>query len=197
MKLSGGLRRLAAVATESPQRRRILEHALRLVRARGAAAVTMRGLADELSLSPASLYLYFPGKEELLRQVATEGTRPLLRELREATAGEADARAAWRRFVGELLAFARSEPALDALAFDGASDAAQSEASEELGKLLAERLHCCAAAGALRVEDRDTAHAFAWSLLRAAARRARAARPTAAPEPERLAEAAAALFLRG
>lgn len=48
----------------------IVDAALRLIRARGIDALSMRGLAQELGVSPMAIYYYVPNKERLLLRVA-------------------------------------------------------------------------------------------------------------------------------
>lgn len=48
----------------------ILDAALQLIRVHGVDALGMRGLAQELGVSPMAIYYYVPNKEELLRRVA-------------------------------------------------------------------------------------------------------------------------------
>ncbi len=48
----------------------IVSGALALVRAGGVDALSMRGLAQKLGVSPMAIYYYLPNKEELLRRVA-------------------------------------------------------------------------------------------------------------------------------
>jgi AcrR family transcriptional regulator len=48
----------------------ILDEALQLIRARGIEALSMRGLAQELGVSPMAIYYYVPNKERLLLRVA-------------------------------------------------------------------------------------------------------------------------------
>lgn len=54
------------------QRERILDTALRLMSARGAADTSMRQLAAACGVNVAVLYRYFPSKEDILRSVIEE-----------------------------------------------------------------------------------------------------------------------------
>ena len=54
--------------SEAPIRSRILDEARELFVAQGAAAVTMRGVAARVGVTPMALYRYFASREELLAQ---------------------------------------------------------------------------------------------------------------------------------
>ncbi len=62
-------------------RQKILDEALATARARGVAQVTMRALARRLGISPASLYLHFRSRDELLGEVAALGFRELIAQV--------------------------------------------------------------------------------------------------------------------
>src|SRR4051812_43397732 len=90
-------------AAPSLSRDRILSAALGVVEWEGAAALSMRRLAQELDVWPMSLYTYFHDKDELLDAIAAraagavalpdeaeswrERLRALLHAVREAVAG--------------------------------------------------------------------------------------------------------------
>ena len=64
------MKNLNADIKESQPKERLLDVAERLFSSKGFAAVTLRDIAQALSLSHASLYYHFPGgKEELFIQV--------------------------------------------------------------------------------------------------------------------------------
>ena len=65
------------------QRSRILANALALMSAHGVAGMSMRQLANECSLNVATLYHYFPSKDDLLRAVIAD--RGYMRRLEEVT----------------------------------------------------------------------------------------------------------------
>lgn len=54
------------------QRSRIVDHALGLMSERGAAGTSMRRLANSCGLNVATIYHYFPSKDDLLRAVIEE-----------------------------------------------------------------------------------------------------------------------------
>jgi len=61
-----------------PTREAILDTAERLFSARGVDGVAVRALAQELGLSPSSLYNHFPGKQALYEAVLERGLRPIV-----------------------------------------------------------------------------------------------------------------------
>jgi AcrR family transcriptional regulator len=58
-------------------RTRIVEAARDIVSEQGLDALSMRAIAERVEYSPATLYLYFRDKDELLREVVAEGFRRL------------------------------------------------------------------------------------------------------------------------
>lgn len=62
-------------------REKILQEAIDIVQKHGADNVTMRSLAERLGYSPATIYLYFQSKRELLRDLALEGFDRLIAAL--------------------------------------------------------------------------------------------------------------------
>lgn len=78
-------------------RRKILEEAIGIVYREGPRHVTMRFLAEKLGYSPATIYLHFRNKEELLKEIALHGFDALARavepalEIQDPTRAVADA----------------------------------------------------------------------------------------------------------
>jgi AcrR family transcriptional regulator len=67
-------------------RRKILEEAIGIVYREGPRHVTMRSLAEKLGYSPATIYLHFRNKEELLKEIALHGFDALARAVEPALA---------------------------------------------------------------------------------------------------------------
>ena len=67
------------------QRERILDAARRIVMREGLAALSMRKIADAIGYSPASLYLYFAGRDEIAEALGREGYAQLLAQLEPLT----------------------------------------------------------------------------------------------------------------
>ena len=75
-------------------RTRIVEAARDIVSEEGLDALSMRALAERIEYSPATIYLYFRDKEELLRDVVEQGFRRMSATVQEQTAAlPGDARA--------------------------------------------------------------------------------------------------------
>ncbi len=72
-------------------RQAILEAALRVLEVRGADALTVRSLGDELGMHPTAFYRYFRDKDELLRGVADLILADVLDGLEPAAAGDDEA----------------------------------------------------------------------------------------------------------
>jgi AcrR family transcriptional regulator len=97
-------------------RQKILDEALAAVRSRGAAQLTMRSLAEHLDLSPASLYLSFRSKDDLLRAVGLAGFQELERCAAPSLRVD-DPVEALRGGARAYLEFALREPSLYRLMF--------------------------------------------------------------------------------
>lgn len=68
-------------ARAQQQRERILDAARRIVLREGIDALSMRKIADAIGYSPASLYLYFEGRDEIARALGRDGLAQLLAHL--------------------------------------------------------------------------------------------------------------------
>lgn len=97
--------------THASLRQKILEEALVLVAREGAQGITMRALAQRLGYSPATIYLYFRNKEDLLQEIARHAASRLM-EATESCLGMEDAAAARDAFLRAVLDFAYKSPAL-------------------------------------------------------------------------------------
>lgn len=109
------------VSTEGPVgsglRDRIILQALQLIPERGVEGITMRILARRLGYSPATLYLHFRSKAELLREVAQTGFAQLRARLDErAVEGEPEQILAETARV--YVAFGLANPELYRVMFD-------------------------------------------------------------------------------
>jgi AcrR family transcriptional regulator len=97
--------------THASLRQKILEEALALVARAGVGGVTMRALATKLGYSPATIYLYFRNKEDLLQEIARHGGA-LLMQASEACVGMPDAAAARDEYLRIFVDFALANPHL-------------------------------------------------------------------------------------
>ncbi|WP_321928255.1 TetR/AcrR family transcriptional regulator [Paraburkholderia guartelaensis] len=91
------------------QRARILDAARRIVMREGLAALSMRKIADAIGYSPASLYLYFAGRDEIAEALGREGYAQLLAEL-EPLALIADARERLHALAHTYVAYGCDHP---------------------------------------------------------------------------------------
>lgn len=97
-------------------RRKILDAAMALFREGGADAVTMRAVASRIDYSPATIYLYFKGKEAILGELRDMGYGILVGRLREIWDHDPPAERL-RRLGRDYLRFARCNPRLYELMF--------------------------------------------------------------------------------
>jgi AcrR family transcriptional regulator len=82
--VKGAVARRAAAREQ--MREAILDTARAMVATEGVASLSMRAVARELGYSPAALYEYFPGKEQLCRALYCEGADGLSDRLERALA---------------------------------------------------------------------------------------------------------------
>jgi AcrR family transcriptional regulator len=72
---------MTSTAPGASLREKILQEAIDIVQKHGVENVTMRSLAERLGYSPATIYLYFQNKRELLHDLALEGFDQLIAAL--------------------------------------------------------------------------------------------------------------------
>jgi len=153
---------------EPPIRSRILEEARDLFVAQGATAVTMRGVAARVGVTPMALYRYFPSREDLLGALVEQGHATFLgylnRSLREATP------LARLAVAGEqYLRFALEHPQSYAVMFMerdvpvGRAGAAGAGEGAATFRFLVDRVRDCSAAGALEIADAEEAALVVWA----------------------------------
>jgi AcrR family transcriptional regulator len=98
----------------------ILDVARNLVASEGANSLSMRAIARDLGYSPAALYEYFPGKEDVFCALYLEGAEGLAGRMRTALDALPDEAPANERLLAIGLAyrgFALEQPELYRLAF--------------------------------------------------------------------------------
>src|SRR5437867_1171916 len=89
--------------------RQILSAALAVFGERGLAAARLEDIAKRAGLSKGTIYLYFPNKEELFREVIRQTVVSRIEAgERQASEGADSAAAALERFVRDYWAFVRS-----------------------------------------------------------------------------------------
>ena len=152
--------------SEAPIRSRILDEARELFVAQGAAAVTMRGVAARVGVTPMALYRYFASREELLAALVGQGHATFLRYLSRAL-HERTPLARLAAAGEQYLRFALEHPQSYAVMFMERDVPAgpAAEAGEEVAtfRFLVDRIRDCAAAGELRVDDAEEAALVVWA----------------------------------
>ncbi|WP_343672948.1 TetR/AcrR family transcriptional regulator [Paraburkholderia heleia] len=98
------------------QRERILDAARRIVTREGLAALSMRKIAEAIGYSPASLYLYFAGRDEIAEALGREGYAQLLAQL-EPLALIVDARERLHALAHAYVAYGCDYPQIYELIF--------------------------------------------------------------------------------
>lgn len=102
-------------------RQAILQVARRTISAGGIESLSMRAVARELGYSPAALYEYFPGKEELYRALHLEGSGILNDRMRDALGALGDGASideGMKALGRAYRSFAHADPELFRLIFD-------------------------------------------------------------------------------
>jgi AcrR family transcriptional regulator len=152
----------------SELRAKILEEAIRIVYREGVGRITMRALAESLGYSPATIYLYFRNKQELIREIAVHGFSLLA----EATSSaveiddpfEAVAEAG-RRYID----FALANPELYRLIYQEFSPSEYSDAERSRAVALWQLFRSPYArgieSGAFRPSNPDVETALGWAMV--------------------------------
>ncbi|MBI2962334.1 MAG: TetR/AcrR family transcriptional regulator [Deltaproteobacteria bacterium] len=150
-------------------RARILSEAQEVVTEQGASAVTMRGVAARVGVTPMALYRHFPNREALLGAIVEEAQATFLHHLQRAMA---EPTAAARLFASgqQYLAFALGHPRRYAVLFldvrpqaPGAAPGDCAWQSAATFRFLVDRIRDCAAEGVLRVDDPEEAALTVWA----------------------------------
>lgn len=159
-------------------RTRIVEAARDIVSEEGLDALSMRALAERIEYSPATIYLYFRDKEEILREVVAEGFQRMgeyVREQTEAIGPEVNPaqqqRAlgrAYARFALENTAYFRVMFELPTVAQVVRPEDCQehrSGASEHSWCLLVNTVQRAMDAGLFQVANAERGALIAWGLI--------------------------------
>jgi len=104
-------------------RRYILSEAKKLIRKKGVASFSLRGLAAICDYSPAALYEYFSNKEEILKTIALQ----IEKDLRESLGGMGDTLDDLIGLGSQYIAFAKNQPEDYLLLFTSFSSGRRSE----------------------------------------------------------------------
>jgi AcrR family transcriptional regulator len=154
-------------------RERIVEAARDIVSEEGLDALSMRALGVRVGYSPATIYLHFQDKDELLHSVMEEGFKRLAATMEVELAALGPDAAAGDRLAGKARAYARFAventgyframfeiPGVARLV--GCPESAVGPASRSAAVDL---LREAEAGGELRVEDADRASLLGWGLM--------------------------------
>src|SRR5262245_10921008 len=98
-------------------RQEILDAARRILREQGIKEVSMRGLAQSVGSSPATIYDYFESKEGVLDALFQQGAERLLVAFKDAVSSIEPGLAQLRQIAIAYRAFAHDEPDLFQLIF--------------------------------------------------------------------------------
>jgi AcrR family transcriptional regulator len=100
--------------------RALVEAARRILESQGLTALSLRAVAREAGVSPAAPYHHFKDKDQLLEAVAHEGWTALDAALAQARAEAKNARDRLTSIGVAYVCFARDNPALYRVMYDGA-----------------------------------------------------------------------------
>lgn len=142
---------------------RIMSKALELLASTGMEALSMRKLAQALSVSPSSLYRYFAEREVLLHALEAEVSRELLEAIQQSIQG-LDAKESFFTAAQTYLSYARQKPHYYALLLRRKESDALYARTLQNGKALWQQV--LAIVGAIMGDEDDTAAAVVfWSFL--------------------------------
>lgn len=102
--------------------RALVEAARRILEAEGPAALSLRAVAREAGVSPAAPYHHFKDKCELIDAVAQQGWQALGESIAEARRNAPSPREALSEIGVAYVLFARANPALYRVMYDGIRD---------------------------------------------------------------------------
>jgi len=102
--------------------RALVQAARRILENEGPAALSLRAVAREAGVSPAAPYHHFKDKNELLEAVAEEGWEQLGAEVAKARESAPNQRSALSSIGVAYVTFARQNPALYRVMYDGMRD---------------------------------------------------------------------------
>ncbi|MGI9431466.1 MAG: TetR/AcrR family transcriptional regulator [Myxococcota bacterium] len=149
-------------------RQKILEEATGIVYREGVDRITMRALGDKLGYSPATIYLYFKNKDELLLEIAQHGFERLA-ERQLPAYSEACPREALKQVARGYLDFALENPALYELMFQKLTPAREQADQQPHAQILYDSWKELYARGlregVFRIPEFGVAGAFQTSLL--------------------------------
>ena len=159
---------MSSTAPRSSLREKIIQEAIDIVQKHGVESITMRSLAEKLGHSPATIYVNFQNKRELLHDLALEGfdrlTAAVEPSLRLPDPGEAMVEAA-KRYID----FGLANPEIYRLMFQDTS--IQAFAADDIAhrarlwNLFRDAHARGIASGALREGDPDAFNMVGWSML--------------------------------
>jgi len=152
---------------------KIIEAASLLLVEEGFESVSIRRIADQIEYSPATIYLYFKDKAELIDAICEELFGQMLEALTDAGAGESDPLKRLRIGMRRYIEFGMSHPN-HYLAVFGQPSRSQEETAEgheahrlgmEAFEILRQSLRECINHGAMPACDVETTSQAAWMCL--------------------------------
>ncbi len=163
-------------------RQKILQEAIGIVYREGAERITMRALADALGYSPATIYLHFRNKQELIQEIARFGFSRLDELLRPAIESD-DPVEALRHVIRVYTDFALENPQLYRLMYQDL-ELEPNEAEEQLFRLHHEVYQRGIEKGVFRPGEPRKQGAMTWALFHGFIQLAIAGRMPLPYEPE-------------
>jgi AcrR family transcriptional regulator len=150
--------------------RAMLQEAVRVIQARGVAALTLRGVGATLGVSRTALYRHFSDKQALLSAVAREGFRTLRAELHDAWLHGGRGRQGFEQMGEAYVRFAVSNPSHYRVMFGGLLESGDTDV--ELGEeatgafqVLVDALSEQQAAGLVRKDDTLLLARYIWAVV--------------------------------
>jgi len=156
-------------------RRALLQEAVRTIRTRGVAALTLRAVGQTLGVSRTALYRHFADKAALLRAVAQEGFRTLRLELIDAWNQGGRGRTGFDEMGMAYVRFAVAHPAHYRVMFGGvvtdhSADPALAAEGAAAFQVLVDAILSQQQAGLVRQDDPQQLARFIWAIVHGIAR---------------------------
>jgi AcrR family transcriptional regulator len=159
---------MSSTAAGTSLREKILQEAVDIVQKHGVEGVTMRSLAERLGYSPATIYLYFRNKRELLQDLALAGFDRIAAAV-EPSLRHADSADAILEGAKRYIDFGVANPEIYRLMFQDTSVQALTPEDivhrSKVWNLFRDAHARAIAAGALREGDPEAFNMVGWSLL--------------------------------
>ncbi|HUI54499.1 MAG TPA: TetR/AcrR family transcriptional regulator [Bryobacteraceae bacterium] len=150
-------------------RTKILEAASQLFLEEGFENVSIRRIAEKIEYSPATIYLYFKDKAELIEAICEDFFEDLLAAITSAAEHETDPIQALKTGLRAYIEFSTAHPSHYMVLFGMPAKPAEEISPHDEGlqafDLLRDRIRACLAAGVIAPQHVETAAQTTWMFV--------------------------------